>query len=124
MNSSGWPMRRVAAEARRVQMLALDLRHDAADDAGTDFRVSRKHDGDIAPYTDPACSCVACRRFSRAFIRHLFVSGEILAARLLTTHNLHFYLDLMRRAGREIDSGNFDKFRRDFVSGYRNKAGE
>jgi hypothetical protein len=38
-----------AAEARRVQMLALDLRHDAADDAGTDFRVSRKHDGDIAP---------------------------------------------------------------------------
>jgi len=54
---------------------------------------------------DPACSCVACRRFSRAFIRHLFVSGEILAARLLTTHNLHFYLDRMARLRRAIERG-------------------
>jgi queuine tRNA-ribosyltransferase len=62
------------------------------------------HRDDTRPL-DPACSCVACRGFSRAFIRHLFVSGEILAARLLTTHNLHFYLDRMARLRRAIERG-------------------
>jgi queuine tRNA-ribosyltransferase len=62
------------------------------------------HRDDTRPL-DPTCTCVACRRFSRAFIRHLFVSGEILAARLLTTHNLHFYLDRMARLRRAIERG-------------------
>jgi queuine tRNA-ribosyltransferase len=62
------------------------------------------HRDDTRPL-DPACACVACRRFSRAFIRHLYVSGEILAARLLTTHNLHFYLDRMARLRRAIERG-------------------
>lgn len=63
-----------------------------------------EHREDTAPL-DPECACVACRRFSRSFIRHLFVSGEILAARLLTTHNLHFYLDRMARLRRAIERG-------------------
>jgi len=63
-----------------------------------------EHRDDVRPL-DPQCACVACRRFSRAFIRHLFVSGEILAARLLTTHNLHFYLDRMARLRRAIERG-------------------
>lgn len=44
---------------------------------------------------DPSCSCVVCRRYSRAYIRHLIRSGEVLGARLLTYHNLHFYMRLM-----------------------------
>ena len=70
------------------------------------------------------CACPACREFTRGYLRHLIKAEEILGLRLVTLHNLHFYLDLMRRAGREIDSGNFDRFRRDFVSEYRNKAEE
>jgi len=63
-----------------------------------------EHRDDTRPL-DPECACVACRRFSRSFIRHLFVSGEILAARLLTTHNLHFYLERMARLRRAIERG-------------------
>ncbi|MEW6272092.1 MAG: tRNA guanosine(34) transglycosylase Tgt [Thermodesulfobacteriota bacterium] len=63
-----------------------------------------EHREDTRPL-DPVCACVACRRFSRSFIRHLFVSNEILAARLLTTHNLHFYLDRMTRLRRAIERG-------------------
>jgi queuine tRNA-ribosyltransferase len=63
-----------------------------------------EHRDDTRPL-DPACACRACKQFSRAFIRHLFVSNEILAARLLTTHNLHFYLDRMARLRRAIERG-------------------
>ena len=46
---------------------------------------------------DPSCTCYTCRSFSRAYLRHLFISGEALAPRLLTLHNLTFYQRLMRR---------------------------
>ena len=62
------------------------------------------HRDDTRPL-DPECSCIACKRFSRSFIRHLFVANEILAARLLTTHNLHFYLERMARLRRAIERG-------------------
>ena len=45
---------------------------------------------------DPDCGCPTCRRHSRAYLRHLFVAGEMSAATLNTLHNLHFYLDTMR----------------------------
>jgi queuine tRNA-ribosyltransferase len=54
---------------------------------------------------DPACACYACRSFSRAYIRHLFLSNEILAPRLLTLHNLRFYLGLMARIRAAIAEG-------------------
>jgi queuine tRNA-ribosyltransferase len=56
---------------------------------------------------DPACLCPVCRRYSRAYLRHLFVAGEMLAAILTTQHNLHFYLDTMRRIRQAIVSGDF-----------------
>ena len=56
---------------------------------------------------DPACECRPCRTHSRAYLRHLYLSGEILAARALTEHNLHFYASLMRRCRDAISSGNF-----------------
>jgi len=51
---------------------------------------------------DPACGCRVCRRYSRAYLRHLYASNELLAQMLNTVHNLHFYLETMRRARAEI----------------------
>jgi queuine tRNA-ribosyltransferase len=56
---------------------------------------------------DPACDCRPCRTHSRAYLRHLYLSGEILAARALTEHNLHFYASLMRQCRDAIASQNF-----------------
>jgi queuine tRNA-ribosyltransferase len=63
---------------------------------------------------DPACGCYTCRHFSRAYLRHLFVAGEMTAATLLTVHNLYFYLDLMRRIREAICFGTFEKLRQEF----------
>ncbi len=59
---------------------------------------------------DPRCPCAVCRRYSRAYLRHLFLAGEMLAGILATHHNLYFYLDTMRRIRQAILSGNFQKF--------------
>jgi queuine tRNA-ribosyltransferase len=67
---------------------------------------------------DQNCVCTACREFSRGYIRHLVKSEEILGLRLITLHNLHFYLDLMRQARAKIDNKAFDEFRSEFVSNY------
>jgi queuine tRNA-ribosyltransferase len=67
------------------------------------------------------CACYACREFSRGYIRHLIKVEEILGLRLITLHNLHFYLDLMRQAREQIESGSFDQFRKSFVSNYKTR---
>jgi queuine tRNA-ribosyltransferase len=67
------------------------------------------------------CACEACRDFSRGYIRHLIKAEEILGLRLITLHNLHFYLNLMSRARTEIESGTFDKFRTAFVAEYKTR---
>jgi queuine tRNA-ribosyltransferase len=58
---------------------------------------------------DPACRCVVCRRYSRSYIRHLFVAGEMLAAILATHHNLHFYLDTVQGIRQAIRSAEFER---------------
>ncbi len=65
------------------------------------------------------CACEACRGFSRGYIRHLVKAEEILGLRLITLHNLHFYLNLMRRARSEIEDGTFDHFLKAFVAEYK-----
>jgi queuine tRNA-ribosyltransferase len=64
---------------------------------------------------DEACACSVCRRHSRAYLRHLYMSGEMLAGVLLTHHNLAFFLDTMRRVRQAIRSGDFKRFRREFI---------
>ena len=59
---------------------------------------------------DPTCSCSVCRRYTRAYLRHLFAAGEITAAILATHHNVHFYLDIMRQIREAIEFGNLAKF--------------
>ncbi len=71
---------------------------------------------------DENCDCSACTRFSRAYIRHLFVSEEILGLRLLSLHNVHFLLSLARAARREIAGGTLDAWSRDWLSRYHSKA--
>ncbi|MEJ2111086.1 MAG: tRNA guanosine(34) transglycosylase Tgt [Acidobacteriota bacterium] len=56
---------------------------------------------------DPECSCFTCRRFSRAYLRHLFLAGEYLSAFYNTVHNLTFYLDMMHKIREAIELGNF-----------------
>jgi queuine tRNA-ribosyltransferase len=67
------------------------------------------------------CACHACCKFSRGYIRHLIKAEEILGLRLITLHNLHFYLNLMNRARDEIETGTFDQFRKAFVAEYKTR---
>jgi len=68
---------------------------------------------DLAP-PDPGCGCYTCRTFSRAYLRHLYMSGEMTAATLNSLHNLHFYLDTMRRIREALVFGTFEKLRLEF----------
>jgi queuine tRNA-ribosyltransferase len=68
---------------------------------------------------DPACSCRTCRTHSRAYLRHLYMAGEMAAAALNTVHNLHFYLDTMRGIRKAIEFGRFDEFKQGFLDTYR-----
>jgi len=59
---------------------------------------------------DPHCTCSVCRRYTRAYLRHLFAAGELTAAILATHHNVHFYLDIMRQIREAIGFGNLANF--------------
>jgi queuine tRNA-ribosyltransferase len=67
---------------------------------------------------DSDCQCPTCRRHTRAYLRHLFMTGEMTAAVLNTLHNLHFYLDTMREIRKAIEFGTFDSLRRTFRETY------
>ena len=75
-----------------------------------------RYAADTGP-VDPDCACYTCRRYSRAYLRHLDRCGEMLGPRLATLHNLHYYLDLMARMRNAIAAGGFDAFRAAFNSG-------
>lgn len=74
----------------------------------------QEHKTDPRPM-DPACDCAACRRFSRAYIRHLYISDEILGLRLLSLHNVHFLLSLMRQARLAILEQRFESWSSDWL---------
>ena len=72
-----------------------------------------KYERDERPI-DPTCGCPACRNYSRAYIRHLFVAEEMLAMRLSVMHNLYFYNKLMEKIRQALDEGRFEDFRREY----------
>ena len=74
---------------------------------------NRKYDHDAEPI-EPGCGCPACRRYSKAYIRHLLKAQEPLALRLMVTHNLWFYNHLMERIREALDAGEFAAFRREY----------
>lgn len=71
---------------------------------------------------DPDCACSVCKRYSRAYLRHLYQSGEMLAATLISHHNLAFFLDTMRRVRQSIQLGSFGRFRTEFLAKLRENA--
>ena len=64
---------------------------------------------------DPKCSCPVCRRYSRAYVRHLFKAEEMLAMRLAVAHNLYFYNSLTRKIRENLDAGTFAAFRQEYT---------
>jgi queuine tRNA-ribosyltransferase len=67
---------------------------------------------------EEGCQCYACRNFTRAYLRHLINVGEILGLRMLSVHNIHFYLKLMADLRAHLAAGTFAEFRREFVAQY------
>ena len=78
------------------------------------------HRSDARPIED-GCACAACRRFSRSYIRHLVQADEILGLRLLSLHNVHFLIALMRRAREAIRAGTFDAWSRNWLARYHSR---
>jgi queuine tRNA-ribosyltransferase len=76
------------------------------------------HQDDERP-VDPSCGCYTCRTFSRAYLRHLFKCGELLALRANTLHNLHYFLGLMAGARDAIAAERFDSWRKERFDGWR-----
>ena len=73
---------------------------------------NQKYEHDETPI-DPLCTCPVCRRYSKAYLRHLFKAEEILALRFAVTHNLYFYNDLMARIRSSLEDGSFETLRRE-----------
>ena len=86
--------------------------HLFTDDGVIRIRNARYQD-DLGPI-HPECGCYTCQHYSRAYLRHLDKCGEILAARLHTIHNLHYYLNLMARIRAAIEAGDFATFAAEF----------
>jgi queuine tRNA-ribosyltransferase len=73
---------------------------------------------------DADCPCSVCRRYSRAYLRHLYQAGEMLAAIMISHHNLAFFLDTMRKVRDSIKLGSFSRFRQDFLNKIREGEAE
>ena len=116
----GTPRQIVESVARGVDMFDCVMptrlgRHGSAfvGGGGTIPVKAGRYADDFTPI-DPECSCYACRNFTRAYIRHLFNVGEILGVRLVTLHNLYYFLNLMRRIRASIENGTFEELRKEF----------
>lgn len=120
----GYPPNIVEGIARGVDMFdcVLPTRNGRNGTLFTSFgRVNikaQRYERDFGP-VDPECDCYLCRNFSRAYLRHLYRCGEILAARLCTWHNLRYTARLAERAREAILAGRFPEFRERFREGFQ-----
>jgi len=74
-----------------------------------------RYKDDLIP-VDEECSCYTCRNYTRAYLRHLFISREILALELATIHNLYFYIQLVKKAGEMISNGKFKLWKNEVIN--------
>lgn len=117
----GTPKQMIELIARGVDMMDCVLPTRLARN-GTAFTADGTLNLKNAPFArdpapiEPGCECHACRNFTRAYLRHLIKADEILGLRLVTIHNLHFYVGLARRARAAILDGTFEAFRRGAVA--------
>lgn len=82
--------------------------------------VNQQYTHDRRPI-DEACTCYTCQHFSRAYIRHLIQNKEMLAATLLSIHNIHTLEELVRRARAAVFAGTYDAFAEDFLANYKQR---
>jgi queuine tRNA-ribosyltransferase len=117
----GTPTDIVKAVARGVDMFdcVMPTRNARNGHLFTDKGVVRirnaRYRNDQGPLQE-GCGCYTCRNYSRAYLRHLDQCGEILGSRLNTIHNLHYYLDLMKRIRSAVEEGSFADFARDWLA--------
>jgi queuine tRNA-ribosyltransferase len=120
----GTPPQMVEMVARGIDMFDCVLPTRIARN-GTAFTARGTINLKNAPFTfdkgpiEEGCTCPACREFSRGYLRHLVKAEEILGLRLISLHNLHFYLNLMAQVRAAIEAGTFAEFRREFVANYK-----
>ena len=119
----GHPANLVEGVARGIDMFdcVLPTRNGRNGGVLTSFgKMNLKNSGFARDFTpvDPSCGCYTCRNFTRAYIRHLYTAGEILASRLCSWHNLYFLVNLMKDARQAIIEGRYPRFRLDFFSKY------
>jgi len=86
------------------------------------LNIKRKQYEDDQGPIDPTCDCYVCRHYSRAYLRHLFRTGEILASMLNTHHNIAWYLNLMARMREAIRQDRFEAFRKEFYHQHTTEA--
>mgnify|MGYP000219497523 CR=1 FL=1 len=77
-----------------------------------------RHTRDFTTPLDSSCACYACKHFSRAYLRHLFMAGEILAVRLITLHNVHFFMDLVAQARTHILNNTFGEWKAGCIAAF------
>ena len=82
--------------------------------------VNQQHTHDRRPI-DEECTCYTCQHFSRAYIRHLIQNKEMLAATLLSIHNIHTLEELVRRARAAIFAGTYSAFAEEFLANYKTR---
>jgi len=122
----GTPPQMIEMVARGVDMFDCVLPTRLARN-GTAFAAEGTLNLKNAEYTrqtgpiEEGCTCPACAEFSRGYIRHLIKAEEILGLRLISLHNLHFYLNLMTQVRAAIEEGRFAEFRKGFVSNYKSR---
>ncbi|MGI8820596.1 MAG: tRNA guanosine(34) transglycosylase Tgt [Chthoniobacterales bacterium] len=119
----GTPPQMVELVARGMDMFDCVLptrlaRHGTVFTAGGTLNLKNAEFALATGPIEEGCRCPACADFSRGYIRHLLKAEEILGLRLVTLHNLHFYLDLMAQVRAAIEAGTFGEFRARFVAGY------
>jgi len=78
-----------------------------------------KYKTDFDNPIDENCDCYACKNFSRSYIRHLYLAGEILALRLLSLHNVHFYVNLVKTARKKILENSFDEWKKEILPKFK-----
>jgi queuine tRNA-ribosyltransferase len=115
----GWPEDILEAVARGIDLFdcVVPTRHGRTGylfaSSGRIILKNARYADDPSPI-DPECDCYTCRNFSRAYLRHLFLSEEILGLRLNTLHNLHYYGQLMRKIREAIASDRFVEFKENY----------
>ncbi len=120
----GTPPQIVQAVARGVDMFDCVLptrvgRNGSAYTAKGMLQIkSARYKADFTPIEE-GCECYACKNHTKAYIRHLIKANEILALRLMTIHNIHFYVNLMRQIRQHLEAGTFKQFHDDFVANYQ-----